>query len=368
MPVPDAPPTPLARLIRAEIAATGPMTLARYMELCLLHPRHGLYATRDPLGAGGHFVTAPEISQMFGELIGAWVASLWHEMGRPAFRLVELGPGRGTLMADALRVLAAAGAARAAEVWLVEASAALRAEQARRLPGARWAARLEDVPEGPAIVLANEFLDALPVRQFLKTAEGWRERVVGVAPDEQGALRWGLSDALPAHDAAPLAAWAEISPAAALVTAEIARRLAAAPGAALIVDYGYRVADRPPGPTLQALRNHAPADPLAAPGEADLTWLIDFDAVARGLAAAGARVAVTGQGAFLARLGIGQRAAALARAPGQAEATADALERLTGADAMGTRFKVAGAASAGLPAPPGFEASEFVASSVEEAA
>ncbi|HET7409109.1 MAG TPA: SAM-dependent methyltransferase, partial [Paracoccaceae bacterium] len=155
--------TPVEELLRREIAETGPLTVARYMELCLAHPTLGYYATRDPLGAAGDFVTAPEISQMFGEVIGAWVATMWQAMGRPAFRLVELGPGRGTLMADALRVLAAAGAREAAEPWLVETSPTLRAEQARRVPEARWAARLDDVPEGPFVLIANEFLDALPV-------------------------------------------------------------------------------------------------------------------------------------------------------------------------------------------------------------
>jgi NADH dehydrogenase [ubiquinone] 1 alpha subcomplex assembly factor 7 len=366
--------TPLERLIRAELAQAGPMTVARYMELCLAHPTLGYYATRDPLGAAGDFVTAPEISQMFGEMIGAWVASAWAGMGRPRFRLIELGPGRGTLMADALRVLRAAGAGDAIELWLVETSPRLRAAQAHRVPGAQWAARLDEVPEGPAVIVANEFLDALPVRQFLRTPEGWRERLVGHAPrdgrpgprsrpgpgrrgDAAGApLRWGLSEPLPGQDGAPVAAWREVSSAADAVAAEIARRLAAAPGAALAIDYGYRAADRPPGLTLQAVRGHARADPLERPGEADLTWLIDFDRLARALAGRGARVAVAEQGAFLARLGIGSRAAALARArPGRGDEVADALERLTGADAMGRLFKAAAAVTPGLPLPPGFE-------------
>ena len=329
------------------------MTVARYMELCLVHPLHGYYATRDPLGAAGDFVTAPEISQMFGEMIGAWIASMWQAMGRPAFRLVEFGPGRGTLMADALRVLTAAGAREAADLWLVETSPRLRAEQASRLPGASWADRLDDVREGPVVLIGNEFLDALPVRQFLKSREGWRERLVGL---RDGDLAWGLSDPLPGGDEAPVAAWREVSPAAEAVTAAIARRLAAAPGAALVIDYGYRATDRPPGFTLQAVRAHARTDPLDCPGEADLTWLIDFDALARALAADGATVRIAEQRAFLARLGIGQRAAALARArPEQADAIADALERLTGRDAMGTLFKAAAAVSPGLPPPPGFE-------------
>ena len=348
--------THLKRLIRAEVAAAGPMTVARYMELCLTHPRHGFYATRDPLGAAGDFVTAPEISQMFGEMLGAWTATVWAAMGRPAFRLVELGPGRGTAMADALRVLGAAGAREAAEVWFVETSAPLRAEQARRVPGARWAGRLEEVPDGPAIILANEFLDALPVRQFLRSAEGWCERLVGLV---DGRLAWGLSEPLPGRDRAPVGAWAELSPAADALAAAIARRLAAAPGAALVVDYGYRAEDRPAGPTLQAVKAHARADPLAAPGEADLTCLVDFDRLARALGAGGARVAVTTQGAFLARLGIGDRAAALARAqPARTDEIADALERLTGAEAMGRLFKAAAGVSSGLPLPPGFEAAE----------
>ncbi len=373
--------TPLEALIRREIAQTGPLTVARYMQLCLGHPTLGYYATRDPLGAAGDFITAPEISQMFGEVLGAWIVAIWQAIGRPAFRLVELGPGRGTLMADALRVLAAAGARDAAEPWLVETSPALRVEQARRLPGARWADRLDEVPEGPFVLVANEFLDALPVRQFLKSQAGWRERLVGLAGDGSGGgrdgrghggeipdgapgggspaggrLAWGLSDTLPGADDAPVAAWREVSPAADAVAAEIARRLAAAPGAALVIDYGYRAADRPPGFTLQAVRAHARADPLESPGRADLTWLLDFDALARALAASGATVRVAGQGAFLARLGIGRRAEVLARArPEQADAIADALERLTGAQAMGTLFKAAAAVSPGLGVPPGFE-------------
>ena len=364
--------TPLERLIRAEIAQAGPMTVARYMELCLGHPRHGYYATRDPLGATGDFVTAPEISQMFGEMVGTWVAAVWEGIGRPAFRLVELGPGRGTLMADALRVLAAAGAREAAEVWFVETSAPLRAEQARRVPAARWTAELGEVPEGPVVVVANEFLDALPVRQFIRSAEGWRERLVGLAPageveagsglgrrgeDREAALCWGLSHALPDLDAAPVGAWREVSPAGDAVAAELARRLTAHPGAALVIDYGYLAADRPGGPTLQAVKGHAWADPLEAPGEADLTALVDFDRLARVLGQGGATVRVTTQGAFLARLGIGARAAALARAqPGRAGEIADALERLTGVDAMGRLFKVAAAVSPGFPVPPGSEA------------
>lgn len=340
--------TPLGRIIRDRIAAQGPMGVAEFMALCLGHPRHGYYVTRDPLGATGDFTTAPEVSQMFGEMIGLWLRAVWEGMGAPReARVVELGPGRGTLMADARRAM---GPLAAAETWLVETSPRLRAEQARRLPGARWAERLEQLPEGFALIVANEFLDALPVRQFIATPEGWRERQVGLAGDR---LTWGLSGPLPGLDPAPEGAWRETSPAATATAREIARRIESHGGAALLIDYGYRAADRPPGWTLQALRRHAPADPLASPGEADLTWLIDFDALGADLAPLAVRMAT--QGAFLGRMGIGQRAAMLAQArPDRADSLADALERLTAANAMGTLFKVLAALPPGAPIPPGF--------------
>ncbi|MHA1528057.1 MAG: class I SAM-dependent methyltransferase [Alphaproteobacteria bacterium] len=345
--------TALLDIIRAQIRADGPMTVADYMALCLGHPRHGYYTTRDPLGAAGDFTTAPEISQMFGEMIGLWLARVWADAGRPApFRLVELGPGRGTCMVDALRAARAApGFVEAADLWLIETSPTLRAAQARRLAQAQWADRLEEVPAGPCLLVANEFLDALPMRQFIASAEGWREKLVGLGP---GGLAWGLSPPLPGGCDAPEGAWREQSALADAVAAEIAARIGAQGGAALILDYGYGAADRPPGFTLQALRRHAPADPLAAPGQADLTWLIDFDHLALGLAPLA--TAIAPQGAFLGRLGIGERAAQLAAtSPGEAETIADALERLTAADQMGTLFKALAAWPEGQPAPPGFE-------------
>lgn len=336
--------TPVAAILRDEITASGPVTVARFMEICLGHPQYGYYRTRDPLGAGGDFTTAPEISQLFGEMLGVWAAAVWAVAGRPDFHLVELGPGRGTLMADMLRVLAAAGAAP--QVWLVETSSALRQVQARSVPDARWVESPDEVPPGPAVIVANEFLDALPVRQFLCGPDGWSERLVGL---RDGALTWGLSPPVPGPG--PEGAWHERSGAADRVLGWIRQRLLAAPGGALLVDYGYRAGDRPAGPTLQALRRHAPVDPLQAPGEADLTWLVDFDHVARCLT--GMRIA--GQGAFLAAMGIGERAAALVRTtPARAGEIADGLERLTAPDQMGTLFKVAGAVSPGLPLPPGF--------------
>ncbi|MEO1472222.1 MAG: SAM-dependent methyltransferase, partial [Pseudomonadota bacterium] len=226
---------------------------------------------------------------------------------------------------------------------------------AKRVPQARWADRIDDVPKGPSIVLANEFFDALPVRQFLCAADGWRERVVGLDGD---ALIWGLSAPMSEQSGGQAAAgaWTEMSPAAETAAAAIARRLRLGPGAALMIDYGYRMGERPPGPTLQAVRGHARADPLEAPGDADLTWLIDFDMLEGVFRTAGHKVQVTEQGAFLTALGIGQRAEVLAgQNPDDADALADALERLTAPSAMGALFKALAAVSTGLPTPPGFE-------------
>ncbi|MEM6906728.1 MAG: SAM-dependent methyltransferase [Pseudomonadota bacterium] len=328
--------TPLEAVIRARIAQAGPMSVAEYMALCLGHPQHGYYMRQDPLGAAGDFTTAPEISQMFGEMIGIWARAV-----APGLPLIELGPGRGTLMADILRVTGPR------QVWFVETSPTLRAEQASRVPDAQFVETLAEVSETPALILANEFFDALPVRQYLQTPEGWRERQVGLVADQ---LTFGLSAPLPLTP--PRTDWWEQSALAEGVAAEIARRVAMG-GAALIIDYGYRAADRPKGPTLQALRRHAPAGPLAAPGEADLTWLPDFDALAE--AFTGLDIHHAEQGAFLARLGIGMRAEALAKArPTEAASLADALERLTAPAQMGTLFKVLGVTPPGTAIPPGF--------------
>lgn len=335
--------TPLEQILRAEISASGPVSVARYMDLCLGHPDHGYYRKGDPLGAGGDFTTAPEISQLFGEALGIWAVALWQAMGQGAVKLIELGPGRGTLASDMLRVLRQFGAAP--EIWLVETSEPLRRIQSQTVPGARWVEQAEQVPDGPAIIVANEFLDALPVRQFLCGRDGWSERLIGLRDD---ALAWGLSP--PLRRAGVYGDWREQSEAADRTLDWIAGRIQASPGGALVVDYGYRAGDRPVGPTLQAMRAHSPSDPLDAPGLADLTWLIDFDNVAARIGAS-----VADQGAFLTAMGIGARAEALARAaPDQAVAIADALDRLTAPVQMGTLFKVAGAVSPGLPIPPGF--------------
>jgi SAM-dependent MidA family methyltransferase len=348
--------TPLGRLIAEEIAATGPMRLDRFMALCLGHPEYGYYTTGEPFGAAGDFITAPEISQMMGELIGLWAVQCWQDMGAPAaFTLVELGPGRGTLMADALRSARLVPPfVEAASVWLVETSPRLRQVQQQAVPKARHAASLDQVPPGPMILLANEFFDALPIRQFHRRDGAWRERQVGITDDR---LVWGLGPAagdLP--EDAPEGAVLERCPGAEAVAATIGARLKAEGGAALIVDYGAEPPAHGGGDTLQALKNHEPVDPLAAHGLCDLTAHVDFTALASGLRASGARAApLLTQGAFLSRLGIAARAEALARAhPDRAESFAAQHHRLTAPDQMGTLFKVLAATGRGQPAPPAF--------------
>lgn len=363
--------TPLLAELREIISAEGPIGVARYMGLALGHPRHGYYVTRDPLGAAGDFTTAPEISQMFGEMIGLWAAETWRLMGEPAtLRLVELGPGRGTLMADALRAARALPAfLDAVEVHLVETSPVLAGAQRAALAacgqpaaGGRrvaWHARLEDVPGGPAIVIANEFLDALPIRQFERRERGWHERLVGLGPD--GALAFGLAPepepALPSPGRPGDVL--EVGEAAQAVARRLAERLVREGGAALLVDYGHV---RPGyGDTLQAVRRHAYADPLADPGEADLTAHVDFAALARVASAAGALVhgPVT-QGAFLSGIGIAARAERLRRAAGPEGASAidAALARLVEPGQMGRLFKVLALSGPGLSPLPGLPAEE----------
>ncbi len=364
--------TPLLKIIRSQILAEGPMPVSRYMGLCLGHPRHGYYVTRDPLGAKGDFTTAPEISQMFGELLGLWAVAMWQQMGSPsAFRLVELGPGRGTLMADALRAARLMPAfISAARVHMVETSPVLRKAQRRALKGCgaevSWHDRIEDVPDGPAIVLANEFFDALPVDQYVFTTSGWHEKRIGL--DEDGALVFGL-DAAPSPLAAAFAAHLpppaenavlermEPGPARALCT-----RLMQQGGAALIVDYGHGGGY---GDTLQALHNHSFVSPLASPGMVDLTAHVDFALLARIGAAAGLiPYGLLGQGEFLIRLGLGQRTQALMKGKEEAEreAIAAAATRLagTGQEHMGKLFKVLVLAHPALAAPPAFDTTERI--------
>jgi SAM-dependent MidA family methyltransferase len=356
--------TPLGRELVAMIAQDGPISLETYMALALGHPRHGYYMAREPFGAAGDFVTAPEISQMFGELIGLWAAEMWTRMGRPdPVRLVELGPGRGTLMADALRAARAMpGFREAIRVELVETSPALRARQHERLAGSgvsvEWRDRLEDVAPGPAIVIANEFFDALPVRHYVRAGDGWRERMVGL--DEAGALAFGLAPyaepkiGLPAPDGAVM----EVSLVAQSVAAVLGRRLAEQGGAALVIDYGY--ARSAFGETLQALRAHAYVDPLSNVGEADITAHVDFGALARSAREAGAAVfGPVGQGDLLLRLGLVPRAERLGRDANETARASlvAAINRLAGAGPgeMGELFTAIAIVHPALGAPPAFE-------------
>jgi NADH dehydrogenase [ubiquinone] 1 alpha subcomplex assembly factor 7 len=347
--------------LAAQIAVGGPISVAQYMTACLHDPQSGYYATRPAIGERGDFITAPMISQMFGEMIGVWAASAWELMGRPEeIRLVEIGPGDGTLMSDILTTVRhAPGFLDAADVWLVETSEPLKALQRERLGEiAQWAGSLADVPEGaPTIVIANELLDCLPARQFLRTPIGWAEQVVGL--DADGELAFGLAST-PAAGLLPEVAPGQVfeqSAAQAALGAELGRRIAADGGAALLVDYGR---DEPGfGDTLQALSRHEKVDPLAAPGEADLTVHADFPAVMAAARAEGAEAAILTQTQFLARLGIGERAEALVRAaPARSGTIGRQLHRLVGGDEMGELFKVCAIHSPDWT-PPAFEDSGF---------
>ena len=350
--------TPLETKIRARIAARGPIPVAAYMAMCLADPQHGYYMTRDPFGARGDFVTAPEVSQMFGELIGVWIAAVWQQMGSPApVRIVELGPGRGTLMSDALRALKVMPALlKAATVHLIEISPVLKAKQRETLrdvaPPVSWHASLDAVPEGPAIVVANEFFDALPVHQAVKTAQGWRERCVGVNADRLAYTAGGPVDLTLIAAEGAIFEWRDEDHAAAL-----GERIARDGGAALVIDYGHAASSV--GDTLQALGRHAFADPLGTPGKLDLTAHVDFEALARAATSAGATAfgPIT-QGDLLRRLGIETRAEKLKeKASPDAAARIDAaLARLTGAAAseMGALFKAVALAHPTLGAPAAF--------------
>jgi NADH dehydrogenase [ubiquinone] 1 alpha subcomplex assembly factor 7 len=330
----------LREKLAAEIALTGPLTVAQYMTACLHDPQFGYYATRPALGEAGDFITAPLVSQMFGELIGVWAASAWRLMGEPErFVLVEMGPGDGTLMSDILRAgRALPGFLEAAGVWLVETSEPLIALQRERLgETVRWARSLDEVPGGgPMLLVANELLDCLPARQFVRTATGWAEQVVGLSDD--GTLRFGLAPAgLPLPDARE-GAICEVSGAQEALGAALGERLVRDGGAALLIDSGRD--EEGFGDTLQALSRHQKVDPLACPGEADLTVHADFPAVMAAAERAGAASAILTQATFLARMGIGERAEALVRArPEKAAVIGRQLHRLVGGDQMGELFK-----------------------------
>ncbi len=346
----------------------GPISVADYMTLALGHPRYGYYMARDPLGAAGDFITAPEISQMFGELIGLWCAVVWQQMGRPApVLLVELGPGRGTLLADALRAARTRpDFAAALRVHLVETSPFLRKQQemtlAKRHPGLKveWHERLEDAPAvAPILVVANEFFDALPIRQYVRTGEGWWERRIGL-----GANAEGFAFALEKVDEPDLPqAWAvaergvivETGAQGAALARTIGARTAQTGGAALVIDYGYT--HPAPGETLQAVRHHVFQDILDRPGETDLTAHVNFAALAAAAEDGGARAyGPIAQGLFLSRLGIAARAQALMAGArrDQAASIASGLRRLVHPAEMGAMFKALALAHPHLPPPPGF--------------
>lgn len=344
------------------------MRVAEYMATCLTDPISGYYVTREPFGRDGDFTTAPEVSQMFGELIGLWAVAVWQELGEPdRFVLAELGPGRGVLIADALRAAAVRpGFAAAAEIALLEISPALRAKQEAALAGLAepvFVDHIDALPEGPLIAIANEFFDALPIRQFVHQDDGWAERMVGIGDDgnltfgrgPRVDLQWqsagGPEAAMPPPEASSVL---EIRPAGEAIVESLATRIVANGGAALAIDYGHLAPDY--GDTLQAIFQQQYDDPLAHPGEADLTAHVDFSALAAAAAAAGAPPRpVLEQGALLARLGITERAKQLAEGKDDdtREAIAIALARLVDEDQMGRLFK------AMAFAPPGFAVPAF---------
>lgn len=348
----------LKEILVRRIASLGPMTIAEYMAEALVHPKYGYYATQNPIGAGGDFITAPEISQMFGELIGLCLAQTWLDQGQPAqITLAELGPGRGTLMQDALRATRAVpGFHDALQVHFLEVSPTLRNEQSKRVPNAQWHSAISTIPEAPLFLIANEFFDALPIRQFERDKSGWRERVVTV---DDGTLNFALSSP------APLAALnhrlddtkpgdiVETCPTLPAISAEIGRRVSEHGGAALIFDYGDW---RSQGDTLQALREHSATHPLETPGQADLTAHVDFETIA--VSASPARYSLlTPQGVFLERLGITARAQQLASSlDGEALAAHIAAHRrLTHPAEMGNLFKCIALFPEGSAPPPGLE-------------
>jgi NADH dehydrogenase [ubiquinone] 1 alpha subcomplex assembly factor 7 len=360
---------PLEAEIRRRIDVAGPMPVGQYMALCLADPRYGYYTTGDPLGQQGDFITAPEISQMFGELIGLWMTSVWQKMGAPEnVRIVELGPGRGTLLKDALRAANVVPAFRdAAVLHLVEINPVLEAQQERTLEPLSipmfWHPSLADVPAGPAIIVANEFFDALPVNQAVKTEYGWHERQIGI--NAFGRLAFMLAPA-------PLPYFERLLPEAVrraprcsifewrsdTAAMDLGRRIMRDGGAALVIDYGH--SESAAGDTLQAVRQHAYADPLSQPGTIDLTAHVDFQSLARAVEAMGANAyGPISQSVFLQRLGIETRAATLnanASRVGGVEIDA-ALERLigTGRGGMGALFKAMAFAPPKLGVPLAFE-------------
>ncbi len=356
--------TRLKARIAELIAAGGPIPVSEYMATCLFDPHDGYYTTREPFGTDGDFITAPEISQMFGELVAVWLYEAWRAIDRPLpVTLAEIGPGRGTLMKDMLRTFArldpafAAGASFA----MIETSPRLTEMQKKTLaatpvlPG--WHKSLATLPEAPLLIVGNELFDAVPVRQFVRTGSGWRERMVGLGDD--GGLRFfagaaSLDSALLPPDAARAAEGAifEVAPARTGLMQVIAERVAEHGGAGLFIDYGYL--EPGVGDTLQALRRHAHEDVLESPGEADITAHVDFSALGHAARASGLDAHFSTQGAFLLAMGLLERAGRLGAAAGAAEREkiSDAVERLAGPEAMGDLFKVMAVLPGGIAVAP----------------
>ena len=362
-------PSPLEERLIALIKARGPISIADYMEDALMHPHDGYYTSGMPIGAQGDFTTAPEISQIFGELIGLWLVQSWIDLGEPkSFNLVELGPGRGVLMADILRVAAIKPEfLDAAHVWLVEASGRLRHEQQRRLKDAAtpidWADRFSDIPDGPLLIIANEFFDCLPIRQFVRKGLSWRERKVGVS--EGGAELWFQLDETPAHPSIPTpradeiedGAIFEYGEACAKAIEEIGAALLERSGRALIIDYGHISSGL--GETLQAVKDHNYWPVLKAPGSADITAHVDFERLAQAAFATGlAAHGPVSQGVFLDRLGLSVRVARLAdgKDSREREKIESGAFRIAASSEMGEIFKALSLSSPGLSTPAGFTA------------
>ncbi len=354
--------TPLGERVAALIAAGGPISVSEYFALCLSDPAHGYYMSRDPFGRAGDFTTAPEISQMFGELVGVWLASAWRALGKPARPLIaEIGPGRGTLANDIARTLDKVEPAlrRLARFKLIETSERLRQVQATTLRGMGrfdWHASIDELPHEPLLIVGNEFFDAIPIRQYVKSNGGWRERMVGLDEDGRLALVAGAGslDAtlLPVEaDTAPDGAIFEVAPARAALMQAIAERIAEKGGAGLFIDYGALAWGL--GDTLQAVRRHRTEDALESPGEADLTSHVDFSALAAAARAAGLDVHSATQCTFLLELGLLERAGRLGAAAGEAEREliSAAVERLAGPDQMGNLFKVMAIVPKGVSIP-----------------
>jgi NADH dehydrogenase [ubiquinone] 1 alpha subcomplex assembly factor 7 len=361
----DAEPASLAERLKRRITRDGPMTIAEYMAACLTDAREGYYASRQPIGAAGDFTTAPEISQMFGELLGLWTVAVWQSMDAPkATVIVELGPGRGTLMADAVRAWQSVpGFANSVSVALVETSPVLRKTQKETLRGSpaeiQWHERIEDVPPRPLIVLANEFLDALPIRQFVRREHEWHERCVSL--DHNGDLAFIDGPEVPREQLPPVAlkldapdgVILEVRPAVDTLIATLASRASHAPIAALFIDYGHNETGL--GDTLQAVRRHRFADPLATPGSADLTAHVDFAALKRAGQAHHLRVyGPLPQGEFLLKLGLAERRDRLLEGAQHQEALISGAARLADPRQMGMLFKAIALTSGGLPPPPPF--------------